>query len=78
MDRSLIIKGDVKLTIINDTSNNIIRTIDSLAETVIYALLFVMIVVLFFDQTFLILLPIYHNQTSTNIVSKKGNMLYEY
>ncbi len=39
---------DVKLTIINDTSDNIIRTIDSLAETVIYALLFVMIVVLFF------------------------------
>lgn len=40
--------SDVKLTIINDTSDNIIRTIDSLAETVIYALLFVMIVVLFF------------------------------
>ncbi len=40
--------SDIKLTIINDTSDNIIRTIDSLAETVIYALLFVMIVVLFF------------------------------
>ncbi|MEI6554131.1 MAG: efflux RND transporter permease subunit [Paludibacter sp.] len=40
--------SDVKLTIINDTSDNIIRTIESLAETVIYALLFVMIVVLFF------------------------------
>jgi hydrophobic/amphiphilic exporter-1 (mainly G- bacteria), HAE1 family len=39
---------DVKLTVISDTSDNIIRTIDSLAETVIYALLFVMIVVLFF------------------------------
>ena len=40
--------SDIKITIINDTSDNIIRTIDSLAETVIYALLFVMIVVLFF------------------------------
>jgi len=40
--------ADVKLTIVNDTSDNIIRTIDSLAETVIYALLFVMLVVLFF------------------------------
>ena len=40
--------SDVKLTVISDTSDNIIRTIDSLAETVIYALLFVMIVVLFF------------------------------
>jgi HAE1 family hydrophobic/amphiphilic exporter-1 len=39
---------DVKITVISDTSDNIIRTIDSLAETVIYALLFVMIVVLFF------------------------------
>jgi len=40
--------SDVKISVINDTSDNIIRTIDSLAETVIYALLFVMIVVLFF------------------------------
>ena len=40
--------SDIKLKVINDTSDNIIRTIDSLAETVIYALLFVMIVVLFF------------------------------
>lgn len=40
--------SDVKLSVINDTSDNIIRTIESLAETVIYALLFVMIVVLFF------------------------------
>jgi len=39
---------DVKLSVIGDTSDNIIRTIESLAETVIYALLFVMIVVLFF------------------------------
>ncbi|MHB9141634.1 MAG: efflux RND transporter permease subunit, partial [Paludibacter sp.] len=40
--------SDVKISVINDTSDNIIRTINSLAETVIYALLFVMIVVLFF------------------------------
>ena len=40
--------SDVKLTIINDSSDNIIRTIESLAETVIYALIFVMLVVLFF------------------------------
>jgi HAE1 family hydrophobic/amphiphilic exporter-1 len=40
--------SDVKLSVIGDTSDNIIRTIESLAETVIYALLFVMIVVLFF------------------------------
>jgi HAE1 family hydrophobic/amphiphilic exporter-1 len=40
--------SDVKLSVINDTSDNIIRTINSLAETVIYALIFVMIVVLFF------------------------------
>ena len=40
--------SDVKLTVIGDTSDNILRTVDSLAETVIYALLFVMIVVLFF------------------------------
>lgn len=40
--------SDVKLSILMDSSENIIRTIDSLAETVIYALLFVMLVVLFF------------------------------
>lgn len=40
--------SDVKLNVIMDTSDNIVRTIESLAETVIYALLFVMIVVLFF------------------------------
>jgi len=40
--------SDIKLSVINDTSDNIIRTIESLAETVIFALLFVMIVVLFF------------------------------
>jgi HAE1 family hydrophobic/amphiphilic exporter-1 len=40
--------SDVKISVINDTSDNIIRTIESLAETVIYALIFVMIVVLFF------------------------------
>jgi len=39
---------DVKLSVIMDTSDNIVHTIDSLSETVIYALLFVMIVVLFF------------------------------
>jgi len=39
---------DIKLSVIGDTSDNILRTVDSLAETVIYALLFVMIVVLFF------------------------------
>jgi len=40
--------SDVKISVIMDTSDNIVQTIDSLAETVIYALLFVMIVVLFF------------------------------
>ncbi|MEI8087146.1 MAG: efflux RND transporter permease subunit [Paludibacter sp.] len=40
--------SDVKISVINDTSDNIIRTIESLAETVIYALIFVMLVVLFF------------------------------
>jgi len=40
--------SDVKLNVIMDTSDNIVRTINSLAETVIYALLFVMLVVLFF------------------------------
>jgi len=40
--------SDVKLNVIMDTSDNIVRTINSLAETVIYALIFVMLVVLFF------------------------------
>ena len=40
--------ADVKLSVINDSSDNIIQTINSLAETVIFALIFVMIVVLFF------------------------------
>jgi HAE1 family hydrophobic/amphiphilic exporter-1 len=40
--------SDIKLNVIMDTSDNIIRTVKSLAETVIFALLFVMIVVLFF------------------------------
>jgi len=40
--------ADVTISVINDTSDNIIRTIESLAETVIFALIFVMIVVLFF------------------------------
>lgn len=40
--------SDVKLGIIVDTSDNIRNTIDSLVETVMYALLFVIIVVLFF------------------------------
>ncbi|HLP04250.1 MAG TPA: efflux RND transporter permease subunit, partial [Paludibacter sp.] len=40
--------SDIKISVINDSSDNIIRTINSLAETVIYALIFVMIVVLFF------------------------------
>jgi hydrophobic/amphiphilic exporter-1 (mainly G- bacteria), HAE1 family len=40
--------SDVKLNVIMDTSDNIVRTIDSLGETVIFALLFVMLVVLFF------------------------------
>ena len=39
---------DVKLEIINDTSDNIKKTIAGLAETVMFAFLFVMIVVLFF------------------------------
>ncbi|NDW12903.1 efflux RND transporter permease subunit [Bacteroides sp. 214] len=39
---------DVKLGIIMDTSENIILTINSLAETVMYALLFVIIVVFLF------------------------------
>lgn len=40
--------SDVKLGIIVDTSDNIRNTIDSLVETVMYALLFVIIVVFFF------------------------------
>ena len=40
--------SDVKLGIIVDTSDNIRNTIDSLVETVLYALLFVVIVVFFF------------------------------
>ena len=40
--------ADVKLGIIVDTSDNIRNTIDSLVETVLYALLFVVIVVFFF------------------------------
>ncbi len=40
--------SDVKLKVINDTSDNILRTVNSLAETVFFALLFVMLVVLFF------------------------------
>jgi HAE1 family hydrophobic/amphiphilic exporter-1 len=40
--------SDVKLGIIMNTSDNIINTIDSLTETVLYALLFVVLVVFFF------------------------------
>lgn len=40
--------SDVKIGVIVDTSDNIRNTINSLIETVLYALLFVMIVVLFF------------------------------
>ncbi len=40
--------GDVRLGIIVDTSENILNTINSLAETVFYALLFVVIVVFIF------------------------------
>ena len=40
--------SDVKLGVIVDNSTNIINSIDSLIETVLYALLFVVIVVLFF------------------------------
>ncbi len=39
---------DIKLSVINDTSQNIKNTINGLVETVLYAFLFVMIVVLFF------------------------------
>jgi HAE1 family hydrophobic/amphiphilic exporter-1 len=40
--------SDVKLGVIVDTSDNILNTIDSLVETVLYALLFVVIVVFLF------------------------------
>ena len=40
--------SDVKAGVIVDTSDNILNTIDSLAETVMYALLFVVIVVFLF------------------------------
>ena len=40
--------SDVKLNLVYDTSESIIQTIDGLTETVLYALLFVMLVVLFF------------------------------
>jgi HAE1 family hydrophobic/amphiphilic exporter-1 len=40
--------SDVKLGVIVDTSDNILNTIDSLVETVFYALLFVVIVVFLF------------------------------
>ncbi|KAA6344069.1 Multidrug resistance protein MdtC [termite gut metagenome] len=40
--------SDVRLGIIMDTSDNILRTIDSLTETVLFALLFVVIVVFLF------------------------------
>ncbi len=40
--------SDVKIGVIVDTSDNIRNTIDSLVETVMYALLFVVIVVFFF------------------------------
>lgn len=40
--------SDVKLGVIVDTSDNILNTIDSLTETVMYALLFVVIVVFLF------------------------------
>jgi hydrophobic/amphiphilic exporter-1 (mainly G- bacteria), HAE1 family len=40
--------SDVKLSVVYDTSTSIIQTINGLTETVLYALLFVMLVVLFF------------------------------
>jgi HAE1 family hydrophobic/amphiphilic exporter-1 len=40
--------SDIKLSVVYDTSDNIVRTINSLSETILYALLFVMLVVLFF------------------------------
>ncbi len=39
---------DVKITVINDTSDGIKKTINGLVETVLFAFIFVMIVVLFF------------------------------
>ena len=42
--------SDVKLGVIVDTSENILNTIDSLTETVMYALLFVVIVVFLFRE----------------------------
>lgn len=40
--------SDIKLGIINDGSENIIQTVNSLSETILYALLFVVLVVYFF------------------------------
>jgi HAE1 family hydrophobic/amphiphilic exporter-1 len=42
------IPSDIRLGVINNTSDNITNTIDSLTETVLYALLFVVLVVFFF------------------------------
>ena len=54
--------SDIKLGVIVDTSDNIKNTINSLVETVLYALLFVMIVVLAFlgrwRATFIIIITI--------------------
>ncbi len=54
--------SDVKLGVIVDTSDNILRTIDSLTETVMYAMLFVAIVVFVFlgrwRATFIIVITI--------------------
>ncbi len=54
--------SDVKLGVIVDTSDNILNTIASLEETVLYALLFVVIVVFFFlgkwRATFIIVITI--------------------
>ena len=41
-------KSDVKLGVITDTSDNILNTIDSLVETILYAILFVVLVVFVF------------------------------
>ncbi len=40
--------SDIKIGIINDGSEDIIQTVDSLSETIIYALIFVILVVYFF------------------------------
>ena len=76
--------SDIKLGVIVDTSDNIKNTINSLVETVLYALLFVMIVVLAFlgrwRATFIIVITIplsliasfihlYGTGTTLNIVS---------